>query len=145
MHELSIARSLVELASAHAAESGAAHVTRIDVRLGALCGIARSLYFCFEPATRGTLCQGAALRIEEVPLTVFCAACNETKTPKALYNFRCPSCGRPTPDVMTGREMELVSIELADRPPMPATPLCRERPARRRPARINAQQTGTPA
>jgi hypothetical protein len=39
-----------------------------------------------------------------------CTHCNAVKTPAALYNFRCPDCGRPTPKVLTGREMQLVSI-----------------------------------
>ena len=112
MHELTIANSLVELASAHAAERGARRVTAISVRMGVLCGIGRSLYFCFDPASRGTLCEGARLSIEEVALSVRCDHCDETKVPRALYNFRCPDCGYPTPKVITGREMELVSIEL---------------------------------
>ncbi len=112
MHELTIANSLVELASAHAAENGARRVVAISVRMGVLCGIGRSLYFCFEPASRGTLCDGARLHIEEVPLSVRCEHCDETKVPKALYNFRCPDCGYPTPKVVSGREMELTSIEL---------------------------------
>jgi len=47
-----------------------------------------------------------------VPLTVLCTHCDAVKTPAALYNFRCPDCGRPTPKVLTGREMQLVSIGL---------------------------------
>ncbi len=124
MHELTIAASLIDLACDHAARHGATRVTRIDVRLGVACGIARSLYFCFGPASRGTACAEAELHIDEVPLTVFCATCDAVKTPKALYNFRCPDCGRPTPKVVTGREMQLVAIELADEPrsaPAPAT------------------------
>jgi len=41
------------------------------------------------------------------------------KTPSGHYNFRCPDCGYPTPKVITGREMQLASIELvgADAPP----------------------------
>ncbi len=112
MHELTLATSLVDLASRHAREHGADRVTRITVRLGALCGIARSLYFCFKPAARRTVCADAVLQIIEIPLSVHCSHCNETKRPRALYQFRCPDCGNPTPKVLTGREMELVSIEL---------------------------------
>ena len=55
---------------------------------------------------------------------MLCTYCDAVKTPAALYNFRCPDCGRPTPKVLTGREMQLVSIGLV--PPeagIPATPL----------------------
>jgi len=112
MHELTLATSLVELASSHAAQHGNRPIVRITIRLGVLCGIARSLYFCFKPAAQGTPCEDAELRIIEVPLSVNCDTCKETKLPRALYNFRCPDCGNPTPKVVTGREMELVSVEL---------------------------------
>jgi hydrogenase nickel incorporation protein HypA/HybF len=110
MHELTLANSLVDLASDYAQRHRALRVSSITIRLGVLCGISRSLYFCFEPASRGTRCEGALLTIIESPLSVFCANCNEAKTPRALHNLRCPDCGRPTPRVLTGREMELVSI-----------------------------------
>ena len=114
MHELNLETSLVDLGGCHAAQHGTRRIIRITIRLGVLCGIARSLYFCFKPAARGTSCEDAELRIIEVPLRVHCDACREIKAPRALYNFRCPDCGHPTPKVVTGREMELISIELSD-------------------------------
>jgi len=112
MHELSIANALIDQVCEHAASSGAERVAAISIRMGALSGISRALYFCFPSASRGTICEGAILHIHEVPLTVMCTHCEAVKTPAALYNFRCPDCGRPTPKVLTGREMQLVSIEL---------------------------------
>ena len=112
MHELTIARSLIELASEHAEQKYADRVTRINIRLGVASGLLRPLYFCFAAASRGTRCDGAILEIEEVPLTVMCPTCDEVKTPGTRYSFRCPDCGSPTPEVVTGREMQLVTIEV---------------------------------
>ncbi len=112
MHELALARSLTEMVDDYARQNGGARVTRIHVRLGQLSAMTRALYFCFGSASRGTSCEGAVLEIDEVPLTVFCRTCNEVKTPSGRYNFRCPDCGMATPQVVTGREMELTSIEL---------------------------------
>lgn len=112
MHELSIASALVDQVCEHAARSGVERIASVSIRMGALSGIARALHFCFPSASRGTLCEGAILHIDEVLLTVMCTHCDAVKTPAALYNFRCPDCGRPTPKVLTGREMQLVSIEL---------------------------------
>jgi len=122
MHELSVAQSLIELACEHAARQGAGRVRRVRVRLGVLSGLLRPLYFCFAAASRGTLCEGAVLEIEEVPLTVLCPRCETVKTPHTHYNFRCPSCGTPTPEVVTGREMRLVSLELEAPETTPAAP-----------------------
>lgn len=112
MHELSIATSLVELACSHAAQRGGVRVSRVVVRIGVLQHVARSLYFCFDNVARGTACEGATLQIEEVGLTVECPVCRAVKTPRGLYNFRCPDCGAATPRVVTGRELQLVSIGL---------------------------------
>lgn len=112
MHELTIAGALVDQVCQVAASVNAARVAEIRIRMGALSGIARSLHFCFPSVARGTLCDTAILHIEEVPLTVMCSHCNAVKTPAALYNFRCPDCGRPTPQVLTGRELQLVSVGL---------------------------------
>jgi hydrogenase nickel incorporation protein HypA/HybF len=120
MHEMSIATALVDQVCHQAVRLGAARVAEINLRMGVLSGIARSLHFCFPSASRDTLCEGARLNIDEVPLTVLCTHCDAIKTPAALYNFRCPDCGRPTPKVLTGREMQLVSIGLV--PPEGAIP-----------------------
>jgi len=126
MHELSIASALVDQVCAEARAAGAVRVAEINVRMGALSGISRALYFCFPSAARGTACEGAILSIEDVPLTVLCTHCDAVKTPAALYNFRCPDCGWPTPKVLTGREMQLVSIRLA-----PASGEAEQRPSSR--------------
>ena len=123
MHELTLARSLTELVDDYAAQNGCGRVLRVRVRLGQLSAMTRALYFCFGSASRGTSCEGAILEIDEVPLTVNCRFCNEVKTPSGRYNFRCPDCGRPTPEVVTGREMQLTSIELDAQPISHGAPL----------------------
>jgi hydrogenase nickel incorporation protein HypA/HybF len=119
MHELSIANALIDQVCAHAAEAGAEGVAEINLRMGVLSGVARALHFCFSSAAQGTACEGATLNIDEVSLTVMCTYCDAVKAPSGLYNFRCPDCGRPTPKVLTGREMQLVSVAFV--PPAPKT------------------------
>lgn len=120
MHELTLATSLISLASEHARQNGATRVTRINVRLGVLCGIARSLYFCFGPAARGTCCDSAELNIYEVPLKVYCAACDCIVPSRTIFSLRCSKCAGPAPRVVSGREMDLISIELEQPPPVPS-------------------------
>lgn len=112
MHELALARSLIELVDEYAAKNGATRVKRVNIRLGELSAMTRALYFCFESASKGSSCDGATLNIEEIPLSVFCHTCDAVKTPSGRFNFRCPDCGFPTPKMVTGREMQLTSIEL---------------------------------
>ena len=84
------------------------------MRLGVQSALTRALHVSFRAASRGSSCEGAVLRIEEVPLTVYCRFCDDVKAPSGPYNFRCPVCGHATPKVVTGREMQLVSIALGD-------------------------------
>lgn len=118
MHELSLARSLIEMVDDYALEHGAERVTRIRVRLGVLSALTRALHVSFQAASRQTRCEGAVLEIEEVPLSVHCRFCDEVKAPSGRYNFRCPDCGHATPQVVTGREMQLVSISLDEGHPI---------------------------
>lgn len=122
VHELALARSLIEMVDDYAAKEGAAAVCRIHVRLGQLSAMTRALYFCFGSAARGTRCERARLEIEEVPLSVRCRHCDAVKIPSGRYNFRCPDCGMPTPEVVTGREMQLVAIELGAPSDQPEPP-----------------------
>ena len=114
MHELALARSLIEMVDEYARANGARRVTRVRIRVGVLSALVRALHVSFRAASRRTSCDGADLDIEEVPLTVYCRFCDDVKAPSGPYNFRCPVCGHATPKVVTGREMQLVSIVLAD-------------------------------
>jgi hydrogenase nickel incorporation protein HypA/HybF len=116
MHELTLARSLIELVDEYCLREQASRVSKINVRLGELSAMTRSLYFCFSTVAMGTTCEGAVLNIEEIPLTVFCTTCDDVKKPTGKYSFRCSDCGMPTPKIVTGKEMQLTSIELGDAP-----------------------------
>jgi hydrogenase nickel incorporation protein HypA/HybF len=118
MHELSIAQSLIELACDAATQEGCERVTRLIVRVGALSGVVKeALEFSFDLAAEETACAGASLEIEDVKITVYCSACESRKTLSDGYLFCCPTCGLPTPEILTGRELELVSVEVDDYAP----------------------------
>jgi len=68
MHELSIALSIVEIASEEAVRQAAAKVEAVHLRLGKLSGVAKeALLFSWDLACRETPVEGARLAIEEVP------------------------------------------------------------------------------
>jgi hydrogenase nickel incorporation protein HypA/HybF len=113
MHELSIAYSLVELASESAKEAGAARVKAVHLRLGALSGVVRgALEFSYEIATEGTPLAGSKLFVTELPVRIYCAKCDRVSDLPSVQKFRCPVCGEPSGDVRQGRELEVESIEV---------------------------------
>jgi hydrogenase nickel incorporation protein HypA/HybF len=115
VHELSIAVSLVELASEQAAEIGRARVEAVHVRLGALAGVVEeALRFSFDLAAGGTPVDGARLVVERVPVAVFCAACGAERVLDEPLRFHCPVCGGPAGDLVRGREIELTALEVEE-------------------------------
>ena len=113
MHELSIAYNLVEIAGQSAAEAGATRVTVVHLRLGALSGVVRdALEFCYEVATADTLLQNSQLIVEELPVKVYCAVCQQEVELASVQSFRCPQCETPSGDIRQGRELEIESIEI---------------------------------
>ena len=113
MHELSIAMSMVEMAAEEAARRGGVQVCAIHLRLGPLSGVVReALLFSYDVACEGTPLEGSRLVIEDVPVVVFCHGCSEEQTLASVQRFFCPACGSPTPQVLRGKELEVVALEL---------------------------------
>ena len=115
MHELSIANSLLEIASEHATSAGAEKIKTITLRIGALsCVHQDALEFSFELITKDTMLEGANLEIIHVPVTVFCIPCNQAIELPGIQSFRCPICDTPSPDIRTGKELDVESIEIIE-------------------------------
>jgi hydrogenase nickel incorporation protein HypA/HybF len=119
MHELSIATRLVELATEAVRSAGEPRaIEAVHIRVGALSGVVtEALEFCWEVAAEGTACAGSRLEVEAVPARVHCPSCGADSTLESPHRFRCGRCGELTADVVAGRELDLVSLELSDDPP----------------------------
>jgi hydrogenase nickel incorporation protein HypA/HybF len=114
MHELSIALSIVEMA-AEEARRRAVRVEAVHLRLGALSGVVKeALLFSYELACEGTTIEGSRLLIEEVPTVAYCPACQQERALEAGHRFFCPICDTPTPEVVQGRELEVVALEIRE-------------------------------
>jgi hydrogenase nickel incorporation protein HypA/HybF len=120
MHELSIAVSLIEMASEEAERLGGVRVEALHLKLGPLSGVVRdALLFSFDLAAAGTVIEGARLEIEDVPVVVFCQSCNAERPLPSIQHFRCPVCDKPTPDVVRGRELELTALAVTSQEETP--------------------------
>lgn|SRR5580704_10854211 len=115
MHEITVALSVLEGVQATALEQGIERVNVVHVRVGALSGIVRdALLFSWDVATAETVAEGSELRIEEIPLVVFCEYCEVERAPKPGSGLVCPDCGMSCPRIVSGREMQLVSMEVPE-------------------------------
>jgi hydrogenase nickel incorporation protein HypA/HybF len=115
MHELSIAISMIEMASAQAARLGGAQIEAIHLRLGPLAGVVKeALLFSYEIACQDTPLAGSRLVIEEAPVIIFCHQCQRQEPLLSLENFACPQCHTPSSDIIQGRELEIIALEIAE-------------------------------
>ena len=111
MHELSIAESMVRVASRHARGRT---VTKVTVRTGHLRQVVPSaLEFAFELVAVGTELEGAELEIENVPAAGVCRDCG-VESELDGFPLRCTSCGGLNLELIRGEELLVDSLELED-------------------------------
>jgi hydrogenase nickel incorporation protein HypA/HybF len=115
MHEMGIALQIIEIAAGAIPQGAPAGCVRqVNVKVGKLSAVVpESLRFCFDIASRDTVLAGARLAIEEIPVTARCNGCenNWTITEPA---FSCPACGGGDIRLLSGRELDVDSIEVDD-------------------------------
>ncbi len=116
MHELSVCQGILETASAAIARlpPPPPRVAAVTVRVGRLTSIvAESLRFYFGLMTGDTPLKGASLIVEEVPIRGVCDECGVGFEIDTLC-FTCPHCGSGFVELLSGRELEVVSLETYD-------------------------------
>lgn len=115
MHELSIAMSIVELAQEESARRGNAQITAVHLKLGALSGVVKeALLSSYEMACDDTALKGSQLIVEEVPVVVFCPSCQAQRPLHSIQLFCCAVCGTPTAEIVQGKELEVVALEIEE-------------------------------
>ena len=109
MHELSITQSLIE---AVLDRTGDRTVTAVNLKVGPLSGVLPdAMRFCFDVASAGTPLAGARLMIDEPRGRARCRNCGEEFELADLI-LLCP-CGSADVEVLSGRELMLMSVEVA--------------------------------
>lgn len=114
MHELSIAMAMIDEIIEQSESRGGLDVEVVNLRLGVFSGVDKdALLFAYELACEGTPLEGSRLLIETIPLVIYCPGCKRERAPVSVYQLCCPDCLVPTPDIVTGREIEVASLEVA--------------------------------
>lgn len=114
MHELSLAQGLIEIVLEECRKSGNERVEAVNVRIGRASGIMPdALLFAFEAIKAGSVAQDAVLNIEEVPVSGLCRECGASFVVEEDYVLSCPVCEGSSFSVTTGREMDIVDIEVS--------------------------------
>lgn len=111
MHELSIAESVVQIASRHA---NGRRVTKVWLKVGHLRQVVPSaLTFGFELVAEGTPVEGAELELENVPATGLCSDCG-VESRLQSFPLQCGVCGGFDLELLSGEELFVESLELEE-------------------------------
>ncbi len=113
MHELSIALSILDVASEEARKQGATRVRAVHLKLGALSGVIKqALESAFEMARMDSPLEEAVLVVEDVPIRIQCPRCQAARPIVSIQEFACAECGAISGAVTQGRELEVVALEI---------------------------------
>jgi hydrogenase nickel incorporation protein HypA/HybF len=114
MHELAIAQNILELVQQSVPKEQAGAVRWIRIRVGQLSGVVPdSLDFCFNAIVSETEMPKASLAIEHMPTVSRCKNCMYQFQIEDLV-FLCPACRSANLELISGKDLEVVEIELAD-------------------------------
>jgi hydrogenase nickel incorporation protein HypA/HybF len=94
--------------------AGAEQICEIRISIGELTEIQEfALQFAFEALTPGTMAEGAKLEVTHIPAKSKCNECG-IEYEHDRYQMLCPECGSFNVAQLTGREMQIDSIETPD-------------------------------
>lgn len=116
MHEMGIALEIIRIATESIpAELKGARVERVHLQVGQLSAVvSESLRFCFKIVSQDTALDGTELFIEEMPVIAKCRDCQRSWTITGPV-FICESCQGGHLDIMSGRQLDIKSIEIAQK------------------------------
>ncbi len=115
MHELSIAMAIIEAAEEESLKHNGARVTQVHLRLGALAGVVKeALQASYEAAAEQSSVAGSTLIIQDVPIRGFCSSCKNETAVVSTQNVSCTICGTPVTEIVAGRELEIVAMEITE-------------------------------
>jgi len=114
MHELAIVEALLEQVGRVQEAHGGGRVSGTTVRVGKWRKVVPEVFrFHYDVLTREGTLSGSRLEIIEVDATALCASCGTLFAVEDSY-IVCPECSALGGSLVTGDELELVSVDLED-------------------------------
>ena len=112
MHEMSIVQSPISIIEEEMVKNSATKLMSVRLKIGEMSGIVPgALETCFEILTEKSDMKGAVLKMDIAPLIGYCRKCKQ-EFKVIEYNFSCPECESADIDIISGREMNIVEIEV---------------------------------
>ncbi|MFH0948567.1 MAG: hydrogenase maturation nickel metallochaperone HypA [Elusimicrobiota bacterium] len=110
MHELGIAKDLLDIVLLKAKENNLKKITKISVNIGEASGIDRDFlrHSFIDHLLPGTIAESCCLEISKEEVKVKCKECSAEFLPMI---FNCPACQSKEIEILSGKDVYVASIE----------------------------------
>ncbi len=115
MHELPIVKSMFDICMRHATANSVKKIIAVNLKVGEVSDLQDEwIQRYFDFLARGTIVEGARLKIERVPLVVRCQKCSESFAVDIRQGktVECPKCQATEFAYVSGREYTVDSLEV---------------------------------
>ena len=110
MHEMSIALSIIDLATDQARKAEAEKINEIELDIGTMSGIElEALNFAMEIAVKDTMLEDATVKVNRIEAISECLECGHVFDSEGFISH-CPKCREVNTKIIKGREMLVKSI-----------------------------------
>ncbi len=123
MHEFAFAYDIFKVAEATATKYNAKRITEVYLEIGELTLIVPHLLKqSFIMATKGSIAEGAELKIEIIPGKIRCRECNKISTVTlneeaqltGLQLFQCKFCHSKNTEIIDGKKANVKNIKIQE-------------------------------
>jgi len=112
VHEMSLMGGVFEVIEQTLSLHEVKRVLQVKLRVGELTNAQPdALYMAFEAYSKDTLCEGAELMVERVPVRGRCRNCHHEFNVETMF-FLCPNCQNTGIEIIQGEELLLESLEV---------------------------------
>ena len=115
MHELHVTKSIFQIVLKHAIKGNVNCVQSVNLEIGALSDLhVEWIQRYFDRLSRGTVVEGAKLKIKRVPAVFECNRCYQSFEIDSLLenDLSCPHCQCREVNLISGREYHVKNMEV---------------------------------
>lgn len=115
MHELPVTDEILKVVLKHAQRNNVQRVVSINLQIGKLSDLEDEwIQRYFDHLSKGTLAEGARLKIERMPIKMQCNSCSQSYEVEmaGLGTLVCPHCGEEGASLLSGREYYIKDMEV---------------------------------
>ncbi len=114
MHELSVTQGILEIALDYGNRNQATKIIEIHLQIGEITDFDDEwIQRYFDFVSKGTIAEGAKLRITRIPAQLQCQACSRIfPLDRSTWNSQCPSCQSKNTQLISGREFRVEALEV---------------------------------